>query len=334
LYDRVFEAATRYARWCEHHTRPPADEINLTGRPPPTLTKVEQQILDLVDEAVVYDINDVVPLLGDWERDKDKAVPRQPPHEITWVEWSETAAKPAEDGHTLYVDSAVGALITPAHPIMKLSDFCEGLRDMEERQGQLYATTVFRHITDTNFPHLSSLRGQIVVDDGLWAFSLLNHGTDIEEYYLYGDRGDLQPDSMLGFEIPVPLDRTKMWIGLPWQPFCAFALLHCKNIVTEDHEPDERIQRRCAQHGNPPRVTYKTLKVEVPKTVHARRQHEATGEGSKKCFHLCSGHFKHLQAERYHNPGWVWWPAHFRGDPDLGTVDKQYRLVPKREETP
>jgi hypothetical protein len=330
LFDRVLEAAYRHARWFQYDTPPTADEMTVTGHHVLALTEQERAMLAKLEQAVVFDINDVTPLLGDWERDRNKDIPRQPPHEVTWVEWSVIPAKPVEGGQTLYVESEVGALIYPvANPQLRHSDADdhEYFREIEARGGRLYGTTVFRRITDTNAPHLADRRGQIVVDDGVWLFSLVDHGTNIREYYCYNDRDEGEADSLFGLPIPVPLDRNKMWGGFPWQPFMAFALLHCKNIVTEDNVPDARTQRQCERHGNPPRATWKTLRIEVPQTVHAHQHHG--GEGSKKCFHLCRGHFKNLTHPRYKHPGWHWWPSHWKGDPALGSVDKHYKMVPK-----
>lgn len=112
---------------------------------------------------------------------------------------------------------------------------------------------------------------------------------------------------------------------LPWPAFMALALLHCHNVVAEDVRPDEQTQRRVAKSGNPPRCTYKTLKLQIPQ---ASRRHSSGESGSEPAtrFHLCRGHFKNLQHERFKSKGWHWWPAHWRGSPELGEVIKDYKL--------
>jgi hypothetical protein len=134
-------------------------------------------------------------------------------------------------------------------------------------------------------------------------------------------------------------DHAEHWQWVdPWPAFMAFALLHCKNIVTEDVVPGERIQRECKKHNRPPRVTFKTLKIEVPQTVHARRSYEGGEDdaGPKVRLHLCRGHFKHLQSERYVNMRGqvIWCPAHFKGSKELGEVNKHYQLSPNRQGGP
>jgi hypothetical protein len=124
-------------------------------------------------------------------------------------------------------------------------------------------------------------------------------------------------------------------VSVPWPPFMAFALLHCKNVVVDEHVPDEKTQRRARKAGNPPRVTYQTLRVEVPVASH-RRQAIQPGDledsGPRVRFHLCAGHFKHLQSPRYVNKRGqlVWCPAHWKGAKELGEVHKNYQVVPSK----
>ena len=116
----------------------------------------------------------------------------------------------------------------------------------------------------------------------------------------------------------------------PWPAFMACTLLHCKNIVTEDHVPDAAIQRKCVKQKSPPRITYKTLRVEVPRSVLAR--HNSDGQtddaGPQVRFHLCSGHFRELRSDKFTNKRgqWVWVPAHWRGSMELGVIHKNYKL--------
>jgi hypothetical protein len=127
------------------------------------------------------------------------------------------------------------------------------------------------------------------------------------------------------------------WVD-PWPMFMSFALLHCRNVVTEDVVPGERIQRECKKHGRPPRITSKVLRIEVPQTAHARRSY-GDGEddaGPKVRFHLCRGHLKHLQSERYTSKRgqWIWCPAHWKGSKELGVAHKSYRLTTRQQGDP
>lgn len=113
------------------------------------------------------------------------------------------------------------------------------------------------------------------------------------------------------------------------QTAAAVSLLHCKNVVTETYTPDAVTLNRHKRAGNLPPVSYKTLRLTVPETVKSR----APGNGgadpdAKARFHLCRGHFKMLKHPRYKTPGLHWWPAHWRGDPDAGYVEKDYKLTP------
>lgn len=77
--------------------------------------------------------------------------------------------------------------------------------------------------------------------------------------------------------------------------------------------------------GAPPYTSFKVLRLNLPSDVRPRDQPtESDDEAARMRLHLCRGHFKHLKHERYKAPGLYWWPAHWRGDPDLGTVDKRY----------
>ena len=44
-------------------------------------------------------------------------------------------------------------------------------------------------------------------------------------------------------------------------------------------------------------------------------------------YHKVRGHFKHLTHKKWKNPGWYWWPEHYRGDKNLGQVHKTYEVV-------
>lgn len=112
----------------------------------------------------------------------------------------------------------------------------------------------------------------------------------------------------------------------PMLAFAGFALLACKNVETETHEPCPKQARRLAKYGQPPRVTYKTLRLVVPDYL---KEHAGPGEGDgqKKRLHFVRGHFKNLQHERYKDKrGMHWWPSHWRGDASVGRVEKRYEV--------
>jgi hypothetical protein len=106
------------------------------------------------------------------------------------------------------------------------------------------------------------------------------------------------------------------------------ALLHCKNVVTDTWHPDDKTIRRHRKAGNLPPVSYKTLKLTLPATVRPKGESGEPNPDDKKRFHLCRGHFKNLTHPRFKNPGLHWWPSHWRGDPQLGVVHKDYQIQP------
>jgi hypothetical protein len=114
---------------------------------------------------------------------------------------------------------------------------------------------------------------------------------------------------------------------VPWPPFMAFALLHCKNVTAETHRPEPAAVKHCQKYNVPARVTYRTLRLELPEESTPRAAPAGQEPSGRKVrFHLVRGHFKNLQHERYKDKGWHWWPAHWKGSPDLGRVEKHYEL--------
>jgi len=109
------------------------------------------------------------------------------------------------------------------------------------------------------------------------------------------------------------------------------SLLNCKNIVTEEHQPPEKLNKKRRKLGRQELFTYKTLKVFLPP------QSRSPGDSSKtdihNRIHLCRGHFKEFTAE---NPlfgkhtGLYWWQPHVRGQNKGGVVMKDY-VIEKRK---
>lgn len=278
--------------------------------------------------AVVYDVTNVIPLLGDWEREKSKAIPKRSPFDMTWVEWFGTGVFWWGKG-----DYRQGMLI---------SDL-QGMR----LDGELLSTVPWPETADekylvTSFFVLEELRADPGHAPPAGMRQLLKCPLRFQKAAFWshasnGTGADFQWKSM------PPLEGIDAFTGQavqgieslgpntsiePWPAFMAFALLHCRNVVTAEHVPDEYIQRQCKKHNRPPRVTYKTLHIEVPKAVHDRQREEAECEedaGPKVRFHLCSGHFVYTKHERYKMP-WYYRPAHWRGSKELGEVHKRYKL--------
>lgn len=348
LYDHVREHAERMLRKCGPEEFRERDLINLL----------------VLRNCVVYEVSSIVPLFGDWSRDKDKAVPKRPPHDPVWAEWRYRDSKDNEfyDDWTLGV--CVGAMPEntrrhflehpPKHHGGGVS-ISEGLRaDKEYYLVQMFKRLdAFRHdpnncqakMGDRNVSFEEAERinrntlNRPTCDLGTFIWSQNADGSGVHRFKLFPDLEGVSTQqelvaraTLFSLDVVGSFGYQPHWQPAdPWPPFMAFALLNCKNVVTEEVVPEERIQKECRKHGRPPRVTYKVLRVEVPKTVHVRQTYDGADDesGPRVRFHLCSGHFKNLQHERYKAKGWHWWPAHWRGSKDLGEVHKRYEITPR-----
>ncbi len=115
-------------------------------------------------------------------------------------------------------------------------------------------------------------------------------------------------------------------VSVPWIPFFAFALLNCKNVVVETQTPEKKFQKHLQKSGLPPRMTFRTLKIIVPEEKKSKHTSNSDSARAPVRLHMCRGHFKNLQHERFKTKGWVWWPAHIRGSAETGIVVKDYAL--------
>lgn len=109
----------------------------------------------------------------------------------------------------------------------------------------------------------------------------------------------------------------------------ALMLLNCKNIVSEDNLPPEKLNRKRNKNGKQELFTYKTLKLVLP-TESKNIGKEYLPSGAKVRIHLCRGHFKKYTKEaplfgRY--TGLYWWEPHIRGDKNEGMVIKDYKIT-------
>jgi hypothetical protein len=345
LYDRVYERAFHYLR------------RNGGGR----LTPTERVIVDGLRRAVVYDISDVVPLFGDWAREREKAIPRRPPHPVVWAEWSAESPTFGSAGADVI---RVGAVVRHVRDVSAFRrelaadaelippEYEDDIRSMLSDGDELYDCRVFRRWERVAAgPSPAPAVGELTSDVGSWFFALRDGGAGIRSFrfspMMFADRVrdwdawqvfDLPALTLTAGKGPRDPEARNALDGpeqMPWPPFMAFALLHCRNVVTVSHRPDGREQRRVAKAGNPPRTAYRTLRIEVPKAAAALAAAGDWGEddeGPKVRFHLCSGHFKHLVSERYKakRGQWVWCPAHWKGSKELGVVEKDYRVERRR----
>jgi hypothetical protein len=315
LYDRVFEIVSRDVR----RAGPNAESY---------MNPAERALWRNMRRAVVYDVSAVAALVDDWERESAKPIPKTPPHHILWAEWSVTEEP---------FNMEVGTLLATLGP-------CARVRAAFQKEfGDRWGDCGWREVVDGDEcfmaqtfrrPLFGKLKGEVFCDTGIFYFALSEQGKLVKTLRMSAET-KAEGREIKTFSLPIwgpPPDQVNYHKSCtPWPPFMAFALLHCKNVVTETHVPDAGLQRRVQKAGNPPRVTFKTLKIEVPQATHGREGYSPEGEddGPKVRFHLCSGHFKNLQHERYKNKGWHWWPAHWKGSKDLGEVHKRYQLESK-----
>jgi hypothetical protein len=329
LYDRVMERVFRYSR-----------RVGLER-----LTPTENQLGAMLFRAQVYDLSGCVILHSDWLRERDRAVPKRSPHPVVWAEWPYT-----ETNGLARMRVRCGALVmeldkskTSCPPVAEqyggetlqerwdITDLCYEVLQFFTTEESYDAEGKPQHKEYWYEPEVSPYCCYITcMEDGSRfrsnvMFSLPPKEQEAAQAWL---RSQQHFGLSLGYwQYP---GETYNPTQYPWPPFMAFALLHCKNVVTEEHIPGERTQRRAAKAGKPERCSYKTLRVEVPATVHKKERYDeddGDDEGPRVRFHIVSGHFKNLQHPRYKKKGWHWWPAHWRGDPSLGTVVKDYRLT-------
>lgn len=113
-----------------------------------------------------------------------------------------------------------------------------------------------------------------------------------------------------------------------------FALLNCKNVLTDTHAVAEKLQRARIRRGKQPFITYHTLRIVAP--GNRRTPPEESGEqlsDGSRAFHLVRGHFARYTADAPlfgKLTGVFWRPAHTRGSPSAGVRLKDYRLVVDR----
>jgi hypothetical protein len=281
----------------------------------------------------VYELSDVVPLFGSFAKEAERPIPKRPPHDDMWCEWEWTINED-RGGSCLF---RFGATIVRCYRSeMAGVDWPAPLDEADENYIAVpFGVLVKPDVLDKDGlspSALAQIRAAVGVPFALpnGLLVMMADGSRRVEVHRTAPKEDNHSFDVFGVHrAPEAMGGLDFVQPATWPAFMAFALLHCRNVVTEEVAPPERIQRECAKHGRPPRVTYKTLKVEVPKTVHARQSYDGgEDDGPKVRFHLCSGHFKNLQHERYRNKGWHWWPAHWRGSADLGRVEKRYQPVP------
>jgi len=108
----------------------------------------------------------------------------------------------------------------------------------------------------------------------------------------------------------------------------ALILLNTKNIVTQEHRPPVKLNKKRIKKGKQPLFTYHTLRLQLPGKRKKSNGKTEPGDNTTR-LHLCRGHFKTYTEE---NPlfgkftGRYWWQPHARGNKDEGVVMKNYAV--------
>jgi hypothetical protein len=108
--------------------------------------------------------------------------------------------------------------------------------------------------------------------------------------------------------------------------FLTLSFMNCKNVETKAIPVSRQRVKRRRKQNQPGRIVFKTLKIDP---IGKSRDSSGTGDGTKKAFHICAGHFKtYTDAAPLFGKivGTFWWPHHVRGSKSRGEVRKDYEL--------
>lgn len=287
--------------------------------------------LKFIQNLPVYEISNVLELLPDWEDGRESQIPKRPPHEELWVEWDQYD-KGTEGLWKKKIGVVVGKETVESFRVLskKLDD--EGRKKLEEiiqQHDEYYLVRMFERVDHNTIDSSKIPVGVISWVATLFTFSLRDNAEKARIFGLTMSPDQWKP--VLGIKA-VSMNFYDNYDPnmTPWPPFMAFSLLHCRNVTTETI-PGEPNPARLVKRGWPPlKKEYKVLRLELPKDLRPKPVTQTEADEERKMrFHLCRGHFKNLQHERFKAKGWHWWPAHWRGSKDLGEIEKRYELVGK-----
>lgn len=296
--------------------------------------------------STVFEVSDVFSLIDDWSRERDRPVPKRPPFQVIWCEWD--CEQKLDKG---VIDWTIGTHFChwpagqEADRIMRkvcCPDNWLGcdhfgwisVRYIKGAKKTADSDFDFNDLRGTWFVDPFCSRGAIRTDGrpvGFEAFGLeselvIEKGGGARLFRPFAN-APIFPDGG-GYFSKAMCEASSAYF--PWPAFMAFALLHCKNVETETHDYTPAQRNAVRRSGNPPRTVYKTLKIKLPQiaTKHRTLADHSEEDERRMRFHLCRGHFKNLQHERYKVKGLHWWPAHWRGSQEAGRVEKTYSLQP------
>lgn len=125
-------------------------------------------------------------------------------------------------------------------------------------------------------------------------------------------------------------EQNKAFFATVLHPFWfAVSLLHCKNVELVD-KPISRQYRRMMERKGEPITQYKTLVIE-PFKKQVRNEARESGQNEiERALHICRGHFRTYSEDKPlfgKISGTFWIPMHVRGNADVGTIEKDYKVV-------
>lgn len=286
-------------------------------------------VLAALRDAPAYEITNILGLFDDWEEAAEKEIPRRPPHNHLWCEWIREDFQDAVQ--------QFGSLVDNVTTMKRNENFPPSWNDYDELWSFYGFKKTLKLKENVQLSRL--VCGRLFVADHAFVVGLKNDGKEISRQLLswpftksvFGL--DLSPSvdyESTGSAPGVNLGRG--W-DYSWPALMAFSLLHCRNVSTEIVKPDfDPHAERRRNRGLPAKKAYHVLRLELPNNIrpHAPTANDEEAERRMR-FHLCRGHFKNLQHERYKEKGWHWWPAHWKGSKEIGVIDKRYELH-KRED--
>lgn len=150
--------------------------------------------------------------------------------------------------------------------------------------------------------------------------SLRNYCSSIGEYLRVGERHTINP--VFGE------DGSEACTDILHVCLMACSLLNCKNTDLIDEEVPEKVAKKRLKNGKPPRVIFKTLKVNP---ILAGRHYFAKDVRENDPImplHICRGHFKDFRKKGLFGKykGLYWWDSHVRGISSNGVVVKDYAI--------
>jgi hypothetical protein len=270
----------------------------------------------------VYDISDLVGFKTDdfFKLSECAQDLYRMPHNSLWMEY-----------HTEHVDSAPPHVRTP----IQVGVFIQTADPRDDVQVDMMTCYQFSEFPINRLDsglYIFPCEVGIRVEDGKFKYTILTADSQeqakrIVSHHVCG-RAVLKIDTATG-ECKGGAEVDPSMIVMP---LFAAMMLNCRNIVTEEVCQDKKHPMVKGEREHRHYCSYNVLKLEVPRGMAERNGDIADGDddGPKQRFHLCRGHFKNLQHQRYKNKGWHWWPAHWRGSIELGRADKSYRLSADR----